>query len=152
MSTLAGLTFGEDPHRALRLAGAAVAFRARIGGEYPPPTIAELESLRERGSELLGSSDAAAEWEAGFQLDPAASVALLETRRRPRDTGPLTPRQREVANLVTRGLTNAQIAARLHLSERTVENHVFNALSAVGLHNRVQLATWIAEHAETSSS
>lgn len=43
------------------------------------------------------------------------------------------------------GLTNAQIAAKLHLSERTIENHVFNALSALGLHNRVQLATWTTE-------
>ncbi len=58
--------------------------------------------------------------------------------------GPLTARQREVAGLVAEGLTNAQIAARLHLSERTVENHVFNAISALGLNNRVQLATWVA--------
>jgi DNA-binding NarL/FixJ family response regulator len=51
----------------------------------------------------------------------------------------------EIARLVADGLTNAQIATRLHLSERTVENHVFNALGALGLHNRVQLATWITE-------
>ena len=46
------------------------------------------------------------------------------------------------------GLTNAQIAVKLHLSERTVENHVFNVLSALELHNRVQLATWITENPE----
>ena len=81
-----------------------------------------------------------------FQLDPAATVELIEVAARSADTGPLTARQREVAGLVAKGLTNAQIAAKLHLSERTVENHVFNALSALGLHNRVQLATWIAEN------
>ena len=60
-----------------------------------------------------------------------------------RVAGPLTTRQLEVARPVADGLTNAQVAARLHLSERTVENHVFNALVKLGLHNRVQLATWV---------
>jgi predicted ATPase/DNA-binding CsgD family transcriptional regulator len=147
LSTLAGLTFFQDPHQALRLAGATVAFRARIGGAYPPATVAELESLRERGVELLGAAQADGEWEAGRQLEPAAAVDLIEGRRRPpREQGPLTARQRVVAGLVVKGLTNAQIAAKLHLSERTIENHVFNALSALGLHNRVQLATWMTEH------
>jgi DNA-binding NarL/FixJ family response regulator len=40
-----------------------------------------------------------------------------------------------------------QIAAPLHLSERTVENHIFNALGTLGSHDRVQLATWITRHA-----
>ena len=80
----------------------------------------------------------------GSAPDPAAIAELIDPEPRPRAAGPLTARQREVADLVAEGLTNAQIAARLHLSERTVENHVFNALSALGLHNRVQLATWVA--------
>ena len=46
----------------------------------------------------------------------------------------------------------AQIAARLHLSERTVENHVFNALGALGLHNRVQLATWVTDQRVTAGA
>jgi len=148
LSTLAGLTFEEDPHRALRLAGAAVAFRARIGGAYPPATVTELDSLRERGTDLLGPASAEAEWEAGSELNPTALVELIEGRRPRREPGPLTARQREVADLVATGLTNAQVAAQLHLSERTVENHVFNALRALGLHNRVQLATWITENPE----
>jgi non-specific serine/threonine protein kinase len=146
LSTLAGLTFEENPHRALRLAGAAVAFRARIGGAYPPATVTELDSLRERGSELLGAAAAEDEWEAGAKCSPATIIEIIEAHRPLRQPGPLTARQHEVADLVATGLTNAQIAAKLHLSERTVENHVFNALSALGLHNRVQLATWITEH------
>jgi predicted ATPase/DNA-binding CsgD family transcriptional regulator len=145
LSTLAALTFDQDPRRALRLAGTAVAFRERVGGAYPPATVAELESLRERGTELLGAAETDAHWEAGRQLDPAATVELIEGSRPRREAGPLTTRQREIASLVAEGLTNAQIAARLHLSERTVENHVFNALTSLGLHNRVELATWIAE-------
>ncbi len=148
LSTLAGLTFEEDPRRALRLAGAAVTFRARIGGAYPPATVTELDSLRERGSELLGAAAAEVEREAGSELDPASIVEIMEGRRPLREPGPLTARQREVSDLVATGLTNAQIAAKLHLSQRTVENHLFNALSALGLHNRVQLATWITENSE----
>ncbi|MEA2160576.1 MAG: hypothetical protein QOD66_2956, partial [Solirubrobacteraceae bacterium] len=148
LSTLAGLTFEEDPRRALRLAGSALTFRARIGGAYPPATVTELDSLRERGSELLGAASAEAEWEAGSELNPASIIEIMEGRRPLREPGPLTPRQREVADLVAAGLTNAQIAAKLHLSERTVENHVFNALSALDLHNRVQLASWVTEDSE----
>ncbi|MDQ6818022.1 MAG: LuxR C-terminal-related transcriptional regulator, partial [Actinomycetota bacterium] len=147
LSTVAGLTFEENPRRALRLAGAAIAFRARIGGAYPPATVTELDSLRERGRALLGAAAAEAELETGSELDPTSIVETMEGRPL-REPGPLTARQREVADLVAAGLTNAQIAAKLHLSERTVENHVFNALSALELHNRVQLATWITETAK----
>jgi predicted ATPase/DNA-binding CsgD family transcriptional regulator len=146
LSTFAGLTLERYPQRALRLAGAATALRSRIGGAYPPPTAAELDAIRERGADLLGPTEAEGEWSAGQSLDAAACVALIEGRRPPHEPGTLTVRQREVAGLVAEGMTNAQIAARLHLAERTVENHVFNALSTLGLHNRVQLATWMIEN------
>src|SRR5262249_22553362 len=55
----------------------------------------------------------------------------------------LTPREREVAELVARGLTSRAIAAGLHLSERTVETHVQHILAKLGLANRTQLATWV---------
>lgn len=148
MSTLAGLTFAENPARALRLAGAAAGFRARIGGGYPPGTTEELDRLRRLGTTTLGSEIAEAEWHAGHQLDPTASLEILKPTTPPRQTpSPMTPRRLEIARLVADGMTNAQIAARLHLSERTVENHVFNALTALDLHNRVQLATWVIQHA-----
>ncbi|MGY1679224.1 ATP-binding protein [Geodermatophilus sp. SYSU D01176] len=53
---------------------------------------------------------------------------------------PLTAREREVAALVAEGLTNRQIAARLHLSERTAQNHVQHILTKLDLANRSQLA------------
>jgi DNA-binding CsgD family transcriptional regulator len=52
----------------------------------------------------------------------------------------LTAREREVAELVAEGHTNAQIALRLHLSERTVEKHVSNALAKLGLSSRAGVA------------
>jgi DNA-binding CsgD family transcriptional regulator len=56
--------------------------------------------------------------------------------------GPLTRREGEIAALIARGLTNRQIAAALHISERTAENHVQHILAKLGLHTRTQIATW----------
>ena len=58
----------------------------------------------------------------------------------PGDLGGLTEREREVADLVASGATNAEIAGRLFLSPKTVEHHVSNALAKLGLHSRVELA------------
>jgi DNA-binding CsgD family transcriptional regulator/tetratricopeptide (TPR) repeat protein len=61
--------------------------------------------------------------------------------------GSLTKREREVAELVAQGLTNRQIAALAHVSERTAETHVQHCLTKLGLNSRVQLASWL--HANT---
>ena len=56
----------------------------------------------------------------------------------------LTPREREVAGLVAEGQTNAQIALRLHLSERTVEKHVSSALGKLGTSTRAGIVALLA--------
>lgn len=58
--------------------------------------------------------------------------------------GPLTRREREIAVLVSEGLTNRQIAATAHISERTAENHVQHILTKLGFTTRAQIATWVA--------
>lgn len=58
----------------------------------------------------------------------------------------LTERETEVLRLVAKGLTSRQIAGRLVLSPRTVENHVQSTLRKLQLHNRVELARYAIEH------
>jgi DNA-binding CsgD family transcriptional regulator len=55
---------------------------------------------------------------------------------------PLTRREREIAQLVSDGLTNRAIADRLVLSERTVEGHIRSILGKLQLTNRTELAAW----------
>lgn len=58
----------------------------------------------------------------------------------------LTRRERDVAELVGRGLTNRQIAAELVISTWTASTHVRNILSKLGVARRAQLAAWTVEH------
>jgi DNA-binding NarL/FixJ family response regulator len=58
----------------------------------------------------------------------------------------LTDRETEVLRLVARGLTARQIATRLVVSHRTVENHVQNTLRKLQLHNRAELVRYAIEH------
>ena len=78
-----------------------------------------------------------------------AGLVLGEYRRMasaPADEGPrLTDRETEVLRLVAKGLTAKQVAERLTLSHRTVENHVQNTLSKLQLHNRAQLVRYAVE-------
>ncbi len=57
----------------------------------------------------------------------------------------LTERETEILRLVAKGLTYPQIAERLTLSPRTVQNHVQNTLSKLQLHNKAQLVRYALE-------
>src|SRR5689334_3320431 len=58
----------------------------------------------------------------------------------------LTERETEILRMVATGLSYKQIATRLVLSHRTVQNHVQNTLGKLQLHNRVELVRYAIEH------
>ena len=75
-----------------------------------------------------------------------AALVLGEFRRMSGTSEPgLTPRETEVLRLVAKGMSYKQIAERLVLSHRTVQNHVQNTLGKLQLHNRVELARFAIE-------
>jgi DNA-binding CsgD family transcriptional regulator len=85
----------------------------------------------------------AAQATAGQLGMPEFLARIDELRERlPRDEGPLSPRELEVAALVAEGRTNKEIAAALFVSERTAQNHVQHILTKLGLANRTQVAAW----------
>jgi two-component system nitrate/nitrite response regulator NarL len=60
----------------------------------------------------------------------------------PDSTRSLTPREREVLQLVTKGMTNKEIGVQLHIAENTVKNHLRNILEKLHLQNRAQAAAY----------
>ncbi|WP_225728573.1 MULTISPECIES: response regulator transcription factor [unclassified Nocardia] len=69
-----------------------------------------------------------------------AAVAARDLPAEPAAPQGLTPREADVLALVAAGLSNAEIAARLHLGITTVKTHVANLLAKTGTTNRVRLA------------
>ncbi len=62
----------------------------------------------------------------------------------PRDR--LTLKERVVATLVWEGLTNRDIAGRIHTSEQVVKNHLRSAFDKLGVWSRLELALYVASH------
>jgi non-specific serine/threonine protein kinase len=147
-----------EAQRAARLFGVAQALREAVGYHQTPRERAlgepYLDAARSRLSE--------AEWEVEFAegrnmgLEEAIEYAFSEEetttpvppaadRPSANATTALTRREKEIAALVARDLTNRQIAKELVVSERTVENHVANILKKLGLHSREQVAASMTE-------
>lgn len=123
-----------------------------VGGQVRGLVLASSATPAFFGEEELALLDAVARWvgligenamlveqlaaraaQAGFEAGATAALDIL------------TPRQQDVARLIAQGLTNAEIAQRLVLSEGTVANHVQQILHRLDLRGRTQLAVWVAE-------
>jgi len=97
--------------------------------------------------------------ELAFEAGATAEVNRIEARMRElgarpragrpkgprRPEGSLSAREEEVVALVAAGSSNAEVAARLFLSERTVQDHISNAQRRLGLNGRAALAAWAAK-------
>lgn len=84
-------------------------------------------------------------------LDPAVTRRVLAMMRRQENETPdpfreLTEREIAVLRLLAEGKSNADIAQRLFLSDKTVRNHVSTILSKLDVSNRVEAATYATEH------
>jgi DNA-binding NarL/FixJ family response regulator len=93
-------------------------------------------------AEIHAAIQAASRGEA--PLAPKAAAALLQARNDRTAVGDveLTPREREVLELVIAGHANKQIARRLGISEKTVKGHLTNLFQRIGVADRTQAALW----------
>ena len=145
-----GLILGSQGswHRSARLYGAAARLREIAGlklwGQPWIPTGAGVERARS----ALGEAKFRAAWRAGGELsfDDAVRDGLnvdhMSAPAKSTASDALTRREREVARLVARGLTNRQIGAALVITEGTAGLHVKHVLSKLGFVSRAQIAAW----------
>jgi len=141
-----------DPAWSARLHGAADQALADLGHTLQPleARLAGLDRQRLRGA--MGAEAFEAEYAAGRTLDLAQAVAGLghsdaaAEKAQVADSGEtvtvLTGRELDVLKLVAQGLSNAEIARRLVLSEHTVHRHLANILRKLGLSSRAAAAAW----------
>jgi non-specific serine/threonine protein kinase len=149
--------------RAAWLLGAAQGMWERTGGRLSGSAV--LEGYHQRSTALaVGTLGGAkyAELHAAGATRPIAQIAALAVAgadvlpELPDPTAAdevsgwegndgLTAREREIAMLVARGLSNRDIAARLVISKRTVDAHVNHIFAKLGLSSRVQLTIWLRD-------
>jgi non-specific serine/threonine protein kinase len=156
-----------DPERAAQLFGAAEARWTSIGAAFmlPPRWRDDYDQAVNTVRDSLDDVTFASAWQAGRAMTLSEAVAhaeradrleasdMLSASRaepavpaRARGAYLLTPREHEVAVLITEGLTNGQIAAELVLSERTVDTHAEHIRSKLDVRTRAEISAWVARH------
>ena len=154
LELIGSATAAQGPERGTRLLAAAETLRETTGVDRPAARGAEQERTVAALRSALGADAFARAWEAGrrLPLDEIVADALTPAEPAgpqisPSDTrsSPLTRREREVAALIARGLTNRQIAEELFIAERTADTHVEHILAKLGIGSRTQVATRVVE-------
>jgi non-specific serine/threonine protein kinase len=156
LEAIAWIASTADPERSARLLGAAQTIWRRID--------TSMEALPRLGphhvtcvhqlTAMLGCDKLESLIEEGRSMSTsdAIDLALEENLRppKPRDmtpeiVSPLTRREKQVAGLVAKGMTNREIADCLVISKRTTETHVLHILTKLGFNNRGQISDWVRE-------
>jgi len=150
----------RDYRRAARLLGAVTRQWYDLGGSpFAGPFAERHERCVSTTRDALGDEAYDAEHQRGHELtlDEAVVFALGEEpapvpRKAAGPGATLTPREREIAELVAHGMSNRQIAERLVISQRTAESHVENILSKLGFTTRTEIAVWHTRQSEQTAS
>jgi non-specific serine/threonine protein kinase len=152
--------------RAARLWGAAEAIREDLSVPLQPEDRQLLDPYLAVARSSLGESAWQTTLAEGRAMMPEQAIEYslsavepaLPPLFAPRSEGspttlpPLTPREEEVSLLVSRGLTNRQIASELFISEHTVANHIAKILKKLALSSRSHLSAWVAAERGAPSS
>ncbi|MGI5261674.1 ATP-binding protein [Streptomyces angustmyceticus] len=139
--------------RAATLSGAAAAMWRTVGTspEYFHPVGVVHQQHLAMVRTALGDDRYDAAFQRGYDLSEEAALDYVlgtaaPTGAEPRQAGgadaDLTPRERQIAQLVSEGLTNKEIATRLVIAPRTAEGHVQRILTKLGFSSRAQIAAW----------
>jgi predicted ATPase/DNA-binding CsgD family transcriptional regulator len=137
------LASGEGRRRsALRLAGAADAIAQRDGLQLHEQLRRRVQPWLDRAQVDVGAATAEQLAQEGSRLsfDELVDEALHDSDDN--RNGPLSSREREIADLVAEGLTNREIAEQLIISTRTVESHVDHIKAKLGFGRRARIVAW----------
>jgi DNA-binding NarL/FixJ family response regulator len=129
-------TFGLDGYVFDALRAGASGFMLK---DAPPEEIVAAVRIVASGDALLAPAVTRAVVEEFARQRPAAVPAV------PPAVEQLTPREREVLDLLSRGLSNPEICGRLFISEATAKTHVARILQKLGLRDRVQAVIYAYE-------
>ncbi|WP_371934191.1 LuxR C-terminal-related transcriptional regulator [Mycobacterium sp. TY814] len=153
LDVLAGLSVDVENLRAARLYGAAESRRRRTGQVRFKVHQAECEASITKLRDAMGQKDFDAAWTEGAALSTEEVISYAqrgrgEHRRASSGWESLTPAELDVVGLVTEGLGNKDIAARLFVSPRTVQAHLTHVYTKLGISSRFQLIQEAAAHAD----
>jgi predicted ATPase/DNA-binding NarL/FixJ family response regulator len=134
---------------ATRMIAAAAALRQQIGHPVDPEDQSEFELTLARIREKVDEASFQLAWSNGeaMGLDAAIAEALALTSSGVKPeiapkSGLISPRESDVLQLLAEGHSNREIADRLYISERTVENHVLHILTKLDVPSRAAAATY----------